>query len=169
MYFIYRFQNQWQKDQCTFYQKLKMDSIFSRLHFVPLISRWRTYQYRPCSHQCGGGVRRRRVECVQQVGDSTGEALRPMAMCPGPAPSDSMVCNVIDCPPSWDMSPWSKVRLVTSYFFSGSNFKSLLLRTTVWEWSVEWLYCIKLSNKISILVYDSWGYDWIVKGHFIKY
>ncbi|KAI0210581.1 Protein madd-4 [Lamellibrachia satsuma] len=74
----------------------------------PCPPRWHTFEYGPCSVSCGGGVRIRPVQCVQGVIGSEQFAILPGSICPPPAPSNRVPCNLLDCSPEWAPSEWSK-------------------------------------------------------------
>ena len=72
----------------------------------------------PCSAICGGGHQKRRVECVQDMnrGPSVVKLL-PDDQCQQPIPERSLLCNLKDCPASWETTPWTQVKFEPNHHF----------------------------------------------------
>lgn len=65
-----------------------------------------------CSHVCGGGIRTRRVRCIQILsrnGDAASTLILPALQCAGKMPTDREPCGIVDCSPTWRVSDeWSQ-------------------------------------------------------------
>ncbi|KAK7489279.1 hypothetical protein BaRGS_00019531 [Batillaria attramentaria] len=88
--------------------RLKKPAVVVRkCNNVPCPPRWELSQYGPCSKDCGGGVRLRTVQCVQEEPDGTLTRLDNFR-CPDPTPETEMPCNVIYCPSQWATDSWTE-------------------------------------------------------------
>lgn len=65
-------------------------------------AQWRHGGWSECSADCGGGERRRKVECV----DGTGVQI-PESYCPSAKPDDTETCNSQPCNTQWWTTNWS--------------------------------------------------------------
>ena len=60
----------------------------------------------PCSAICGGGHQKRRVECVQDMNrEPSVVKILSDDQCQQPIPERSLLCNLKDCPASWETTP----------------------------------------------------------------
>ncbi|XP_076465438.1 protein madd-4-like isoform X2 [Babylonia areolata] len=85
----------------------KPQVMFRSCNAIPCPPRWDIGDYSACSQQCGGGVMRRSVRCVQQEADDT---LRPVEdyRCADPVPVKEMSCNTDYCPAEWTSGHWDE-------------------------------------------------------------
>ncbi len=115
--FLYK---SWQKFEQNFYQLVVV--LFSSRQYPCCLAptcrharllcadRWRTHGFGPCSAICGGGHQTRRVVCVQETRrDPPDSRVLPDERCRPPIPPRLLLCNLKDCPASWETSPWSQV------------------------------------------------------------
>ncbi|XP_068204761.1 ADAMTS-like protein 1 [Palaemon carinicauda] len=71
--------------------------------------RWNVSEFGECSKQCGGGVQMREVKCIHEVTrGGTNTVVVPDSLCPQPPKRTQQYCNILDCPPEWVSSDWSK-------------------------------------------------------------
>nr|KAG5708615.1 hypothetical protein BaRGS_033036 [Batillaria attramentaria] len=63
---------------------------------------WRHGEWSECSEECGGGEKKRKVECV----DGTGVQI-PESYCPAAKPAETEQCNTQPCNTQWWVSRWS--------------------------------------------------------------
>ncbi|XP_062588178.1 ADAMTS-like protein 1 [Saccostrea cucullata] len=70
-------------------------------------SQWEISTYGRCSVECGGGVQRRHVRCVQRSGRANVITVR-FSQCPDPIPMSEKACNLNFCPARWQTGKWSQ-------------------------------------------------------------
>ncbi|XP_054716733.1 protein madd-4-like [Uloborus diversus] len=88
---------------------LKPDAITQTCNDMPCPPKWNVTDYGPCSKPCGGGLMRRKVQCLHEMIRGADNTLVVEAnKCPPPKPQEEMFCNVFDCPYHWKTDPWSK-------------------------------------------------------------
>lgn len=75
---------------------------------LPLLGRWVTGPWSPCSATCEKGIQHREVTCVYQLQNGTHVGTRPL-YCPGPRPAPVQSCEGQDCLSVWEASEWSQV------------------------------------------------------------
>ncbi|XP_070173375.1 protein madd-4-like [Littorina saxatilis] len=74
---------------------------------IPCPPRWDIGDYGTCSEECGGGVMRRSVRCVQKEADDTLTQVEDFR-CPDPVPKAETTCNNVYCAAHWATDKWNK-------------------------------------------------------------
>ncbi|XP_067666454.1 protein madd-4-like isoform X1 [Haliotis asinina] len=74
---------------------------------IPCPPRWLTGEHGPCTAECGGGVQRRTVKCVQDVGADMTKTI-PDYRCADPIPISEQSCNTQFCPAQWQTGNWTE-------------------------------------------------------------
>ncbi|XP_064107268.1 protein madd-4-like isoform X2 [Macrobrachium nipponense] len=85
------------------------DIITRTCNDQPCPPRWNVSEFGECSKPCGGGVQMREVKCIHEVTrGGTNTVVVPDSLCPQPPKRTQQYCNILDCPPEWVSSDWSK-------------------------------------------------------------
>lgn len=86
----------------------KPDVITQTCNDQPCPPRWNVSEFSACSKPCGSGLQTRQVHCVHEVTRGGNTLVVPNSVCTQPPPRAQQFCNVVDCPPRWEPSVWSK-------------------------------------------------------------
>ncbi|KAM6430417.1 A disintegrin and metalloproteinase with thrombospondin motifs 18 isoform 2-T3 [Liasis olivaceus] len=73
----------------------------------PCPAYWSAGEWGVCSQSCGGGQQSRHIQCVQKKAFYKEEVVAH-ALCPVTTPAQIQTCNNQDCPPEWNLGPWSQ-------------------------------------------------------------
>ncbi|XP_048736503.2 ADAMTS-like protein 1 isoform X2 [Ostrea edulis] len=68
---------------------------------------WEISSYGRCSVECGGGIQRRNIRCVQRSGRANLIVVGSY-QCPDPIPMSEKACNLKFCPARWQTGKWSQ-------------------------------------------------------------
>ncbi|XP_043281703.1 protein madd-4 [Venturia canescens] len=92
---------------CT--KETKPESRIRTCNDHPCPPRWNFSEFSPCRSPCGIGIQTRDVTCIHEVARGPGNTVVvPNQMCKPPPPADRQHCNVLDCPPKWQPTEWSR-------------------------------------------------------------
>lgn len=80
------------------------------LKFDYSLARWITEEWSNCTKKCGGGKQKRRIKCRQKISHTKDKKLKRRACNHLPKPLTRQKCNEQECPPTWHIGKWSKVR-----------------------------------------------------------
>ena len=82
----------------------------------PCPPRWNVSDFSQCTKSCGGGIQTRNVDCIQEVAHGGRNVIvLESSACSQPPPREQQFCNVVDCPPAWHATLWTKVRHKCQY------------------------------------------------------
>ena len=74
------------------------------------VRRWVAGAWSECSRECGGGLRRRKAACMQQVSIDSAVRVKTNLCRHLKRPHRRERCHTEPCPTSWRVGPWSSVR-----------------------------------------------------------
>ncbi|XP_074000161.1 ADAMTS-like no long nerve cord isoform X2 [Rhodnius prolixus] len=88
---------------CDSSQQPEITMIECNTHPCP--SKWVAGAWSKCSVMCGSGTRSRTVSCMQKTNSTMVKV--PDELCKGSKLREVELCNMMPCPPTWNVGPWS--------------------------------------------------------------